>query len=128
MTAKNILITGMTGLIGQVVRKRLERRYNLTALNRSRPEGVKCHQADIADLAAIGPAFEGQDVVVHLAARVATDATWKDLLPANVIGVRNVFEAARPRPCQTDRLRKQRRSHQRLREGRSLSLDRKGRL
>ena len=95
MTANNILITGMTGLIGQVVRKRLERRYNLTALNRSRLERVKCHQADIADLAAIEPAFEGQDVVVHLAARVATDATWQDLLPANVIGVHNVFEAAR---------------------------------
>ena len=95
MTAKNILITGMTGLIGQAVRKQLEPKYNLTALNRGPIEGVKCHQADIADLAAIEPAFEGRDVVVHLAARVATDATWEELLPANVIGTHNVFEAAR---------------------------------
>ena len=95
MTAKNILITGMSGLIGQVVRKQLEPKYDLTALNRSPLEGVKCHQADIADLAAIEPAFDGQDVVVHLAARVATDASWDDLLPANIIGTHNVFEAAR---------------------------------
>ena len=95
MTAKNILITGMSGLIGQVVRKQLEPKYNLTALNGSPLEGVKCHQADIADLAAIEPAFEGQDVVVHLAARVATGASWADLLPANVVGTHNVFEAAR---------------------------------
>ena len=95
MTAKNILITGMSGLIGQVVRRQLEPKYNLTALNRGPLEGVECHQADIADLAAIEPAFEGQDVVVHLLARVATDASWEDLLPANVVGTHNVFEAAR---------------------------------
>ena len=95
MTAKNILITGMSGLIGQVVRRQLQPKYNLPALNRSPVEGVKCHQADIADLAAIEPAFEEQDVVIHLAARVATDATWDELLPANVMGTHNVFEAAR---------------------------------
>ena len=40
----------------------------LSALNRRPVPGVECHQADIADLDAIRPAFEGIDVVVHLAA------------------------------------------------------------
>lgn len=58
--SKKILITGMSGLIGGVVRKQLEGKYELSALNRSNIPGVKCLQADIADLDAIQPAFESR--------------------------------------------------------------------
>jgi nucleoside-diphosphate-sugar epimerase len=85
----------MSGLIGGAVRRRLEGRYELTALNRRDVPGVPTVQADIADLSAIEPAFAGQDVVVHLAAVVSGDAGWEDVLHYNVIGVYNVFEAAR---------------------------------
>ncbi len=50
----------MSGLIGGVVRKQLEGKYELSALNRSNVPGVKCLQADIADLDAIQPAFESR--------------------------------------------------------------------
>ena len=40
------------------------------------------------------PAFEGQEVVVHLAAQLQDDP-WNELLRANVVGTYNVFEAAR---------------------------------
>ena len=65
-----VLITGMSGLIGGILRNHLESLdgYELSALNRSRVEGVNSFQADIFDFEAIKPAFEGQDVVVHLAA------------------------------------------------------------
>jgi nucleoside-diphosphate-sugar epimerase len=96
MTQKTVLVTGMSGLIGNIARKRLEGKYALTALNRSPVTGVVCHQADIANLPSIESAFEGQDVVLHLAAKAggASD-TWEQLLGPNIIGVYNVFEASR---------------------------------
>ena len=92
---KKLLITGMSGLIGGAVHKQLEGKYELSALNRSDVPGVKCLQADIADLDAIRPAFEGQDMVVHLAAFAKLGATWDKIHSANVIGTYNVFEASR---------------------------------
>jgi nucleoside-diphosphate-sugar epimerase len=92
--ARRVLITGMSGLIGGVLRRHLEGKYELRALNRRPMAGVPVHQADIADLDAIRPAFEGVDVVVHLAAS-AGDPSWSDILAANLIGTYNVFEAAR---------------------------------
>ena len=96
MTMKKVLITGMSGLIGGLLRRHLEKvgGYELSALNRRPVEGVECFQADIADLEAIKPAFEGLDVVVHLAAYVDS-GDWEEHLSANVIGVYNVYEAAR---------------------------------
>ncbi len=95
MTPPNVLVTGMSGLIGGAVRKYLGGKYRLNALNRSLVEGVPCHRADIADLAAIEPAFKGMDAVVHLAAKAQSDASFEELLHANIIGTYNVFEAAR---------------------------------
>ena len=91
-----VLITGMSGLIGGILRNELERLggYELSALNRGAVEGVKCFRADIADLDAIRPAFEGQDVVVHLAAYLGS-ADWEGQLRGNIVGTYNVYEAAR---------------------------------
>jgi len=93
--AQKILITGMSGLIGGVVRRHLEDRYQLTALNRREVSGIECHLADIADLEAIQPAFTNVDTVIHLAALARGDAPFDDILHHNIIGTYNVFEAAR---------------------------------
>jgi len=74
MPGPTVLVTGMSGLIGGAVRKHLAGRYELRALNRRAVEGVPCHQADVADLDAIQPAFDGVHAVVHLAASVGTRA------------------------------------------------------
>ena len=95
MAHRTVLVTGMSGLIGGAVRKRLDGKYELRALNRSPVEGMACHQADIADLAAIQGAFQGVDVVVHLAAMAHGTATWEQVLTHNIIGTYNVFEASR---------------------------------
>ncbi|MFI5449751.1 MAG: NAD-dependent epimerase/dehydratase family protein [Candidatus Bathyarchaeia archaeon] len=92
---KKVLITGMSGLIGGVVRRQLDGKCELSALNRRRVEGVECYQADISDFNAILPAFKDKDVVVHLAAVAAEDAPWEDHLHYNVAGTYNVFEASR---------------------------------
>ena len=93
MARITVLVTGMSGLIGGIVRRQLEGTCELRALNRRDVPGVSCHQADIADLEAIRPAFEGVDVVVHLAAAIRAD--FAGYVQANVAGTYNVFEAAR---------------------------------
>ena len=95
MAAKRILITGMSGLIGGIMRRALEDKYELVALNRRAVPGIPCVQADISDFQAIEPAFEGVDVVLHLAAVARSDAPWQDVLRHNLTGTYNVFEAAR---------------------------------
>lgn len=92
---ERILVTGMSGLIGGAVRRRLEGKYDLTALNRSLVPGVRTVQADIADFDAIRPAFEGQETVVHLAASARGSDPWERVRNPNLTGVYNVFEAAR---------------------------------
>lgn len=95
MTKQNVLVTGMSGLIGRAVRKQLEERYALRAVNRRPVDGIACHQADISDLSAIQPALQGIEVVVHLAAKADVTATWNEILTHNIIGTYNVFEASR---------------------------------
>jgi nucleoside-diphosphate-sugar epimerase len=90
-----VLVTGMSGLIGGALRRHLEGRYVLRALNRSAMSGVECHRADVADLQAIQPAFAGVDAVVHLAARAGAASTLEAVLGPNVVGTYNVLEAAR---------------------------------
>ena len=93
---KKILITGMSGLIGGILRRHLEGLggCHLRALNRRPVEGVESVQADISDLEDIRPAFEGIDVVVHLAAYLG-GADFEGHLSGNLVGAYNVYEASR---------------------------------
>ena len=89
----------MSGLIGGLVRARLESKAELSALNRQLVDGIPTTQADLADYDAIRPAFEGQEVVVHLAAKAGDHFTWDELLQTNIVGTRNVLEAASEAGC-----------------------------
>lgn len=91
---KRVLITGINGLIGGVLRDRLGDRYEITGISRH-PVGYPTHVADISDLEAIQPAFEGIDAVVHLAASASMETPWDEILPNNIVGTYNVYEAAR---------------------------------
>ncbi len=95
MSRPAVLVTGMSGLIGGAVLRHLGDTYAFRALNRRAVAGVACHQADIADLDAIQPAFVGVDAVVHLAAKAGGDLSFDEIVRPNVVGTYNVFEAAR---------------------------------
>jgi uronate dehydrogenase len=93
------VITGAAGCIGRCAVRGLARRghrvLGLDLVNRT-PEGVAEFQlADITDPDALDKAFNGQEMVIHLAA-IPGDADFMTrLLPANYIGLYQVFEAAR---------------------------------
>src|SRR5262249_62234956 len=90
-----LLGPGWGGPLAGARRRHPEGKSAPPALNRRPIAGVACHEADIADLDAIAPAFKGVDTVVHLAARTGSSEVFEELLRANVIGTYNVFEAAR---------------------------------
>jgi nucleoside-diphosphate-sugar epimerase len=90
-----VLITGGAGRIGRAVRRQLGDRYRFESLDLVEADDVRSHVADLASLDDILPAFEGQDVVVHLGGDASGDAPWESVLPNNIVGTYNVLEAVR---------------------------------
>ncbi|MBI4218742.1 MAG: NAD(P)-dependent oxidoreductase [Chloroflexi bacterium] len=93
-----VLITGSSGLIGGVLVRHLGDRYQLSGLDRAkRPDGppIPTTIADVSDLAAIRPAFDGIEAVVHLAANPDMHQQWDSALTNGIVATYNVFEAAR---------------------------------
>jgi uronate dehydrogenase len=96
---KNILITGAAGKIGNVLRKGLRGSYPLIRLADIASLGAveadeEIHTTDIREIAALEKTMAGIDCVVHLAG-VPEEAAWETVLPLNIEGCYNVFEAAR---------------------------------
>lgn len=91
---KRVLITGAEGQIGTALREYLADRYDLVCLTHS-PKDFPSFVADVADLDSILPAFEGVDAVAHFAGSASMSSPWEKLLPNNIVGTYNVYEAAR---------------------------------
>jgi uronate dehydrogenase len=96
---KHIMITGAAGKIGSVLRNALRGSYPLIRLLDIAPlgapeNGEEVCAVDIRDAAALEKAMAGIDCVVHLAG-MAVEAPWEQVLPLNIEGCYNVFEAAR---------------------------------
>ena len=93
---KRVLVTGMSGRIGRIMREHLGNRYELFGVDRVPVAGVNHHVvADISNFGAIRQAFDGVDAVVHLAADPRVEGSWESNLANNLAGAYNVFEAAR---------------------------------
>jgi nucleoside-diphosphate-sugar epimerase len=90
-----VLVTGAAGQIGGIVRDKLGFAYDLVGLDRVECGWPDSHVVDLADFESILPAFDEVDVVVHLGADPSPKASWKSTLDNNIIGTRNVYEAAR---------------------------------
>ncbi len=92
-----VLVTGATSLIGAAVVDRLVARGDeVTALQR-RPSAASVGEVlgDVGDPATVRRAVEGNDAVIHLAAKVDVTGSWEDYERVNVGGTRNVLDAAR---------------------------------
>jgi len=100
--SRNVLITGAAGRIGSSLTRDLTDRYDLILSDVRAPDDPRGHPfvaADIADLDALRALCAGVDTVVHLAADPSMEATWESLLPRNLVGLYNVFQAAHEAGC-----------------------------
>ena len=96
---KTILLTGGSGRIGRCLRYALREDYRLVLFNRSTIDDLgpteTLVRGDTADAAAAEAAARGGDVIVDMAG-VSDVAPFREkLLPTNILGTYNVFEAAR---------------------------------
>lgn len=97
---KTTVVTGATGHIGaNLVRALLAQGRPVRALlhvNRRAIEGleVEIARGDVCDLASLCRAFDGAEVVYHLAGRISLSmGDWSLLEAVNITGARNVVEA-----------------------------------
>ncbi len=99
---KNVLITGATGFLGgYTVKEFLSNGYDVTAIGRNDRRGeelkkmgaqfVKCALEDSEELQKL---CVGMDAVVHAGAKSTVWGRWEDFEKSNIIGTKNVAEAA----------------------------------
>lgn len=95
---RRILITGATGTIGSLLAQRLGGDYDVVQHGRT-PDTEEQERvlqlADLAEYDEVRALMDGIDTVLHLAGEASPEAEWDTVLEANIIGYRNVLEAAR---------------------------------
>ena len=104
MGAVRAALTGASGLVGGNLARELVRQgYAVRAIRRSAAstahldgEAIEWVPGELGDVASLGSAFAGADVVFHCAASVTLDPQpTPEVVRTNVAGTRNVIEAVR---------------------------------
>ena len=94
-----LLLTGAAGGLGQVLRERLKplatvlRVSDIADLGPAR-EGEEVVPCDLGDKAAVHALVDGVDAIAHFGG-VSVEGPWDPILNANIVGVFNLYEAAR---------------------------------
>ena len=102
MSLKNhrkILLTGAAGGLGQALRQRLKANCEVLRLSDRGSLGEPAADeeivlADLADAAAVSEMVRGVDAIVHLGG-MSVEGPFGPILQANILGVYNLYEAAR---------------------------------
>src|SRR5699024_2743604 len=96
--SRRVLITGATGGVGSHLASTLAEEYELVLHGRSPEEttdGVDMEIAELSDNRQVRAPMDGDDTADDRAAAAPAESSWDLVLEANLIGVRNVLEAAR---------------------------------
>lgn len=96
---QRLLLTGAAGGLGRVLRPRLKAYCEHLRLSDISPmgdaaDGEELVQLDLADRDGVNALLQGVDAVVHLGG-VSVERPFDEILPANIVGVYNLYEAAR---------------------------------
>ena len=95
--SSRVLVTGASGMLGRAVADALAAAgHDVTVLQRRSVGGSHREVlGDVRDPRVVAAGAEGQDAVVHLAAKVDVVGAWRDYLSVNVDGTRTLLLAAR---------------------------------
>ncbi|KQY89420.1 MULTISPECIES: NAD(P)-dependent oxidoreductase [Roseateles] len=98
---KRLLLTGAAGTLGRMLRPRMKRycetlRVSDLAAMDPAGEGEEVVVAPLEDEAAMYALLEGVDAVLHFGG-VSIEKPFGTVLPANIVGAYNLYEAARRR-------------------------------
>lgn len=97
--SRKLLLTGAAGGLGKVLRPRLKaytdllRVSDISAMDPAQA-GEEVVVCDLANTAAVDALVQGCDAIVHLGG-VSVERPFEEILPANIQGIYNVYEAAR---------------------------------
>jgi len=98
MTPFRVLITGINGRIGTIIRNALQNSHEVCGLDHVGAFSERVLSADIADYRQVAQAVQQLsplDGIIHLAGNPSINASWESVLNVNIVGTRNIFEAAR---------------------------------
>jgi uronate dehydrogenase len=96
---RRLLVTGAAGHLGRVLRPRLQHACEWLRLSDIEPmepasAGEEVCPAALEDRAQVLALLDGVDAVLHLGG-VSTEKTWESICAANIVGLVNLYEAAR---------------------------------
>lgn len=96
---QKLLMTGAAGGLGQAMRSRLRANCEVLRLSDVSPmvaaqSGEEVMQADLSDMTAVQSMVKGCQAIVHFGG-ISVEQPWAPILQANIIGVYNLYEAAR---------------------------------
>ncbi|WP_151639481.1 NAD-dependent epimerase/dehydratase family protein [Noviherbaspirillum aerium] len=94
-----LLITGAAGNVGKVMRERLAPFARILRLSDVKPFGPEKPNeehmlCDLGDMAGVHQLLKDCDAIVHLGG-ISVEAPFQPILNANIVGVYNLYEAAR---------------------------------
>lgn len=95
---KKILITGSEGLIGNIIKPGLEKKYELYCLDIKENDNSNYFKVNINKIKELDDVFSKLpqiDIIIHLAADADPNGSWESVLDKNIIGTRNIYEIAR---------------------------------
>jgi L-arabinose 1-dehydrogenase [NAD(P)+] len=93
-----VAVTGAAGSVGRQTLAALSA-HTVTPITHRAHDDLDSVVLDVTDRAALVDAFDGHDVVVHMAAAPDPQADWEQVADVNIDGTYNVYAAAERAGC-----------------------------